>query len=148
MAAAVVIVFSVLYFPKTFFYRSVPKAETPEKPSYSFLLADTPEKRIQGLSGMVSLPPNTVLLFSYDNNDSCGIWMKGMKFSIDVVWLDSNFRIIDFKEGLSLLSYPGVFSPVSPCRYFVEAQEGFIKANNIRIGDKVSINFADFLLNF
>ncbi len=116
--------------------------------SYTLLLADTKEKRNAGLSGKDSLPTNTVLLFSYEKNERCSVWMKNMKLSIDVVWLDDNFTVVDLKEGLSPDTYPKAFSPASPCRYFIEAKEGFIQANNIRINNKVSIDFANSLLNF
>jgi hypothetical protein len=116
--------------------------------SYLFLLADTPEERSKGLSGVDSLPDNTVLLFSYENTDGCGVWMKDMKFPIDIVWIDENFNVIYFTEGLSPSTYPKTFYPVSQCKYFVEAAEGFIKASDIHMGARVSIDFANSLISF
>ena len=125
-----------------------PQKENSLMKSYTFLLADTKEKRNAGLSDKDSLPADTVLLFSYGEDGKCSIWMKDMKFSIDVVWLDDNFTVVDLKEGLSPDTYPQAFSPISPCRYFIEAEEGFIRTNNIRIDDKVSVDFTNSLLNF
>jgi len=116
--------------------------------SYLFLLADTPEERSKGLSGADSLPANTVLLFSYENADGCGVWMKDMKFPIDIVWIDENFNVIYFTEGLSPATYPKTFFPVSQCKYFIEAEEGFIQANDIHMGSKASIDFTNSLISF
>jgi uncharacterized membrane protein (UPF0127 family) len=118
------------------------------KDSYLFILADTPAERSRGLSGADSLPANTVILFSYESNDTCGVWMKSMKFPIDIVWLDENFNVVYFTESLSPATYPRIFYPVSPCRYFIEAGEGFIRANDIRIGSRVSVDFANSLIHF
>ncbi|MEK7519248.1 MAG: DUF192 domain-containing protein [Patescibacteria group bacterium] len=114
--------------------------------SYNFSLVDSREKRAQGLSGRNSLPENTVMLFDFETDDICGIWMKDMKFSLDLIWIDSNFKIIDFKEEVALSTYPTVFTPISFCRYLIEVKEGFIKENNIALGDNVLVDFANFTL--
>lgn len=137
----------VLVFSKKAFHKPV-SPEPHQKNSYSFLIADTPEKRKQGLSGIDSLPASTVLLFSFDTDSNCGIWMKNMKFSIDTIWLDRDFKVIDFKEKLSPLSYPEIFYPSLPCRYLIEAKEGFIKDNSVKISNKVFIDFENSKLNF
>lgn len=108
---------------------------------YKFLLADTPEKRVQGLSSRDGLPGATVMLFDFEKEDGCVIWMKDMKFSIDIIWLDNNFKVIDFKESASPDTYPTVFSPISSCRYVIEANDGLINENALKIGDKVSVDF-------
>lgn len=117
------------------------------KVSYKFLLADTLQKRILGLSGKDSLPSDTVLLFSFQEDSDCGIWMKDMKFSIDAVWFDSDFKVIHLEENISPDTYPQVFSPSSSCRYFIEANAGFIKANDINVGDEVFVDFAEFRID-
>jgi uncharacterized membrane protein (UPF0127 family) len=114
--------------------------------SYNFILSDTLEKRIQGLSGRDSLPDNTVMLFDFGKEDNCGIWMKDMKFSIDAVWLNSEFKVLDFKESISPDTFPQIFSSIFPCRYLIEAREGFVKENKIERGDKVSIDFVNLSL--
>jgi uncharacterized membrane protein (UPF0127 family) len=115
---------------------------------YLFVLAGTPAERSRGLSGADSLPANTVMLFSYEGNDTCGVWMKDMKFPIDIVWLDENFNVIYFTESLSPATYPRIFYPVSLCRYFIEAEEGLIRTNDISIGSRVSVDFANSLIHF
>jgi len=143
LLAIAAIVMAVIFLQS----QDYPQQEANLMKSYAFLLADTPEKRNAGLSGKDSLPVDTVLLFSYEKDSSCSIWMKNMKFSIDVIWLDDKLTVISLKEGLSPGTYPRTFSPAAPCRYFIEAKAGFIQANNIRLNDKIAIDFASSLLS-
>lgn len=138
---AAVLVGEYFYFQHNKQEENLPIVITMEGKPYKFLLADTPEERVQGLSGKDSLPSDTVMLFDFEKEDDCGIWMKNMKFTIDIIWLDNNFKVIDFKENASPETYPMVFSPISPCRYVVEANEGFVEHEVLQIGDKVSIDF-------
>jgi uncharacterized membrane protein (UPF0127 family) len=116
--------------------------------SYSFLLADTKEKRNMGLSGRESLSADTVMLFSYDRDEKGSIWMKDMNFPIDVIWLNHDFVVIDWRENISPNTYPKTFSPLSYCRYFIEANQNFIRDNQIRLGDRAAIDFNEQVLNF
>lgn len=113
---------------------------------YKFLLADTIEEQVKGLSEMGSLPENTVMFFAYEKDDSCAIWMKDMLFNIDVVWLDKDFKVIDYKEAISPDTFPENFAPKTPCRYFIEANEGFIQVNNIKQDQRIFVNFDDLTL--
>ena len=126
-----------------YFYSQESQKGEEQKPakSYNFLLADTTEKRTQGLSGRDFLSDDTVMFFDFEEDDICGIWMKDMKFSIDLVWIDSAFKIIDLKESVAPSTYPEIFSSISPCRYLIEVKEGFVKENAVEIGDKVSVDF-------
>lgn len=61
---------------------------------YELLVADTPQKRQQGLSGREKLLPNTGMFFKFDTLEQQGIWMKDMNFSIDILWLDENCKAV------------------------------------------------------
>ena len=50
-------------------------------------IADTLEKRTQGLSGRESLSANEGLLFVFSTSGAYGIWMKDMRFPIDIIWI-------------------------------------------------------------
>jgi len=98
-------------------------------------IADTQEERTQGLSGRASLPQDHVLLFVFPQKDYWGIWMKDMKFPIDIMWLDENYRVVDMKVGAIPESYPEAFRPQSPALYVVEANVEFINTNRVAKGD-------------
>jgi uncharacterized membrane protein (UPF0127 family) len=82
--------------------------------------ARTPEALTRGLGGRNSLPPSYAMLFIYAADAPHGIWMKDMRFAIDIVWLDSDKRIIHQLRNVSPATYPTVFRPRTPARYVLE----------------------------
>ncbi len=58
-------------------------------------VVDTIPKRTLGLGGRDGLPQDSLMLFVYPNTDLHGIWMKGMRFAIDIVWLSEDAHVID-----------------------------------------------------
>jgi len=61
-------------------------------------IADTQTARIQGLSGRESLAENSGMLFLWPEADYYSIWMKEMKFPIDIIWINGN-QVVDFIES-------------------------------------------------
>ncbi len=98
-------------------------------------IADTPEQRAKGLSGRESLAENRGLLFIYDQPGLYGIWMKEMKFPIDIIWIDSNKKIISISKNIGPESFPEIFEPAVPAQYILEINAGFVDENRIKIGD-------------
>ncbi len=110
------------------------------KINQSFLKAEvalTPEERRTGLSNRESISFDEALIFIFDETDHQAVWMKDMNFSIDVIWIDEDRVIVDYIENLSPETYPEIFISSSPVRYMIEVSAGFIKENNIKVGDKV-----------
>jgi uncharacterized protein len=100
-------------------------------------LADTQKERTQGLSLRKSLEDRDGMLFVFDNEDLHGIWMKDMNFSIDILWIDEDYKIIDIKNDARPESYPEVFFPNENAKYVLEINAGFVEMNNIKIKDKI-----------
>jgi uncharacterized protein len=101
-------------------------------------VVDTQKERIQGLSGREGLEKNNGMLFVFDNEDSHGIWMKDMNFAIDILWIDSDFNIVNIKKYANPESYPEIFLPQTPNKYVLEVNVGFLEKNDIKIGDKIN----------
>ena len=100
-------------------------------------IADTDQSRKQGLSGTRRLPADRALVFVFDYDNHWGIWMKDMNYSIDIVWLDSSKRVVDYALEASPDSYPTkTFTPKEAARYVVEFQSGTVKSKGIRVGDQ------------
>lgn len=53
-------------------------------------VARTQLEKVRGLSGRESLGDNEGMLFVFDTPSIYGFWMKGMRFPIDIVWIDGN----------------------------------------------------------
>jgi uncharacterized membrane protein (UPF0127 family) len=92
--------------------------------------ADTPFKRMQGLLGRTSMAPSEGLVIT-----GCqSIHMMFMKFAIDVVFVDSDNKVV----GLTPKIKPFRFSPIfwkSTCA--IELPAGTIEATRTRVGDQL-----------
>lgn len=100
-------------------------------------IADTEAVRTKGLSWHKPLAPNEGMLFVFPKDGFYGFWMKDMLFSIDMLWLDRDYRIVDVKERASPESYPEGFTPRVPARYVLELSAGFFELHGLKKGDKL-----------
>ena len=101
-------------------------------------IADTPAARTQGLSGRHELAPGTGMLFVFDRPDTYGFWMPDMYFSIDILWLDVNKRVVHIEPDVSPESYPESFSPPAPALYVLEVPSGWSREHGISVGDRAT----------
>ena len=112
-------------------------------------IANTEESRAQGLSGIEKLPQNHGLLFVFPDEEKYGIWMKGMKFPLDIVWLNENLKVVHFVEGVSPNTYPKIFYPPTTARYVLETNTGFIAEHGVDEGTKLKlISYRPAVFNF
>ncbi len=98
---------------------------------------DTEEKRMRGLSGRDALSPDSGLFFVFEKPEIVSIWMKDMKFPIDIIWIDENLHVIYIKEKATPESFPEIFNPPSEAMYVLEVNAGFVEKNKIEVGDRV-----------
>jgi hypothetical protein len=102
-------------------------------------VADTPEKREIGLSGRDRVGLQG-LLFIFDESDYHKIWMKGMKFPIDVIWISEDLEVVGVTENMLPNSYPKtVFEPPKPIKYLIETEANFADTFDIAAGDEVEL---------
>ncbi len=98
-------------------------------------IADTPEKRQQGLSGSESLAPDHGMFFIFPASDRYSIWMPDMHYAIDVLWFDEQLHVVYIVEHMTPESYPAIFTPTTPARYILEVPDGFVANHGVRVGD-------------
>jgi uncharacterized membrane protein (UPF0127 family) len=108
-------------------------------PMRVFVAEKQREQRI-GLSSFSSIKENEAMLFIFKKNKNHVFWMKDMNFPIDIVWLDSNKKIIFIKEHALPSDYPDVYDPRMPSRYVFEFHDGFVRKNNLEIGSYIDFN--------
>lgn len=107
-------------------------------------VADTNDKRSRGLSGRDGLEENSGMLFVYPAKDSYRYWMKGMKFSIDFIWIDGN-RVVEVYENAQPPaanqsdSDLAIYTPKVPLDKILEVKAGFVRSHNIKVGDSVEV---------
>ncbi len=97
-------------------------------------ISDTDALRTLGLSGRTSLEEGTGMLFVFDSPGSHGIWMKGMNFSIDIVWADEE-KIIYIEKNVSPTTFPKFFYPPLPAFFVLELPAGYSDLHDLKVGD-------------
>ncbi len=107
---------------------------------FKAIVRDTPATRAMGLSGREPLRENEVMLFAFPNVGTWGIWMKDMKFSIDILWLDREGVIVHIEKNVSPETYPAIFFPKNESLYVVELNEGDVNRIGVSLGDKISFD--------
>lgn len=96
--------------------------------------ATTPEQLTNGLSGTASLAQNTGMLFIFNTPAKYGIWMRGMKYALDIIWLSSNKKVITIDSNISPNTYPKTFYPAENSKYVLEVNAGTAQRLNIHVG--------------
>lgn len=97
-------------------------------------IADTELKRKRGLSGRMSLAEGSGMLFVFEESGMWGIWMKDMRFPLDIIWLNTNHKVITIASQVVPDSFPTVFYPSAPAQYVIEVPAGFVKSHSIAEG--------------
>lgn len=104
-------------------------------------VANTEASRQKGLGGRVSIGRDEAMLFAFDYDASWPIWMKGMKFPIDIIWLDKNRKVVHVEKDVHPDAEPHdtYYSPV-PARYVLEVGAGH---HNITVGSVARFDIAE-----
>ena len=97
-------------------------------------LADDSPKQIKGLSGKDKLGENSGMFFVYNKPGIRSVWMKDMKFPIDIIWIDENKKIIGIESGVKPESYPKSFESPEPVKYILETNSGLAEKYGFKPG--------------
>ncbi|MFA6184079.1 MAG: DUF192 domain-containing protein [Parcubacteria group bacterium] len=95
----------------------------------------TDELREKGLAGRDSLCQNCGMLFLFDKKEKHYFWMKGMRFSIDMVWLVDN-KVVDINKNINQQSKK-VYSSKEKVNKVLELNAHDADRCGIKIGDKL-----------
>lgn len=95
----------------------------------------------KGLGGRTSLAENRGMLFIFSKEDYYQFWMKGMNFSIDILWINQG-RIVDIKEKapVPVTNYLESYRPEAPAKYVLEIGAGLAEKYGIKVGDVVKLD--------
>ena len=106
-------------------------------------LADTPDKRIRGLSGRASMDAGTGMLFVFEKPERFRFWMRDMEITLDIVWIGSNCEVVDVSENVPFpdpetpLNDLPRYSPESRAKFVLEINGGEAAELGLGIGDQV-----------
>lgn len=103
-------------------------------------IVKTTAGRAQGLSGRESLCSDCGMLLDFSQLDYHGIWMKEMKFDLDLLWI-ADGKIIGITGNVPYPS-PGqinlpVYQPPFSVNAVLEVSSGWASRNGIKVGDMV-----------
>ncbi len=108
-------------------------------------IANTEEKRKLGLSFRQYLGDYDGMIFVFDTDTSTPFWMKDMKIPLDIIFVDSNYFIVDIKEAQPPCSNtycPSIYSSRS-YRYVLEVNSGFVEKNGITKDGSIVLHITD-----
>jgi hypothetical protein len=87
-------------------------------------VAKTSAEKIRGLGGRECLGAGQAMLFEFVAPAHYPIWMREMRFAIDIVWLDSNHKVVHIESDISPSTYPRTFSNPVSAQYVLELKAG------------------------
>ena len=103
-------------------------------------IAMTSSQQEKGLSIKDSLNENEGMLFIFQKDDRYNFWMNGMKFPIDILWLDAAGKVVHIEPNLR----PCVsendcmdYASTQDARYVLETTAGFAERHNVEIGTDI-----------
>ena len=105
--------------------------------SFRVEIANTDAERMTGLSGRDALTGYDGLLFVFPESGYYTIWMKDMRFPIDIIWIDENLKVVHIDKNISPDTYPRVFRPIRPVKYIVETNVHFSDTFSLHEGQDV-----------
>lgn len=112
-------------------------------------IASTAEERKIGLANKDSIPVDEGMLFVFESKSKYSIWMKNMRFPIDIIWIDDlpsgEKKIVDMKESVPpqpKLSdkYLTIYKPHEDAKYILEINAGLARSNDVQVGDTIQFS--------
>jgi hypothetical protein len=103
-------------------------------------IADTDQARSIGLMNRESLADTEGMLFIFSSPGRYAFWMKNMRISIDIVWIDKDKRVVDIKSRVPPCGDAcESMVPSNEALYVLELRSGSADDRKIKVGDIVSI---------
>ena len=119
-------------FKNNNFYFLLKVADTYEKRKNGYMFKKTPIQKYKKHNKTYYKG----ILFKYDNYTNNSFWMKNTYLSLDIIFLDHNYNIIDYSKNSVPLSQESIYSK-KKYFYAIEIEGGLIDKLGIRIGDNI-----------
>lgn len=104
--------------------------------------ATTADQQTLGLSNRAHMANDQGMLFIFNKPQALAFWMYEMKFPLDIMWVNSQWQIVHIEQNLAPCPSKGTcqsYMPMQSAQYVVEANAGFVKSNQIKLGDKITL---------
>ena len=90
----------------------------------------------RGLMDRYSMESNQGMLFIFPDAQPRSFFMKNTYIPLDIIYLDSNGKIVSFQENAEPLNESSLPSHL-PAKYVFEINGGMVQSLNLEIGDKI-----------
>jgi len=101
-------------------------------------------KKMLGLMFRAGIDDGAGLLmqFEKESSDMYSIWMLGMRFPIDIIFIDKNKKVTDVYSNVPPVSFnPGtwkIYRPTKPVKWILEVRAGKARETGTSVGDGLS----------
>ncbi len=106
-------------------------------------VAKTPKQQELGLDIYDKLPQDRGMIFPFSYPDYYAFWMHGMKFPIDIIYIN-NDKIVDIFPNLpypkNINEQPVTVTPSEKANYVLEINAGLSQKYHFKKGDVVEIS--------
>lgn len=99
-------------------------------------LADTFWRRFRGLMLRGKFSPGKAMLFKFPKPGRRSVHMWFVRFSIDLVYLDSSFRVVELRAQLKPWRF---YRPRATVSYLIELPAGTISRVRVEVGHEISL---------
>lgn len=99
-------------------------------------IADDFDERAVGMMYRKEMKEDKGMLFIFSKPENQGFWMKNTYIPLDLMYIDSNFKIVTIHENTVPLSLKSLSSGVK-VKYVLEVNAGFCKRHNIKEGSLI-----------
>jgi hypothetical protein len=103
-------------------------------------VAASKHDRERGLMYRDDLGDDEGMLFVFDSEGNYPFWMKNVNFPIDIVWINSDMRVVDTQTAMPCTKHCIDYVSEYPARYVLEVPVGFAAAHSIKIGSRIDIS--------
>jgi uncharacterized membrane protein (UPF0127 family) len=102
-------------------------------------LAVTDQERELGLMFRESINADQGMLFVFEREGIYSFWMKNMKISIDIIWLDKDKRIVYIEKNVPPCETEDCpsYAPAALSKYVLEIKSGFSEEYELELYDRL-----------
>jgi hypothetical protein len=99
-------------------------------------LADTFRRRFRGLMFRRKFQRGKALLFKFPRPGRYAVHMWFVRFSIDLIYLNSSFRVVELRARLKPWRF---HRPKAVANYLIELPTGAISRARVEVGHRISL---------
>jgi len=106
--------------------------------------ASSPWKKTRGLMFRRELASDSGLFMVFERERKHEIWMFGMRFPIDIIFINSDRMVVDIRHSVKPIGGDPktwrIYKPKQKCKYVLEVNAGLASKTGTEIGDTLSFN--------